>query len=288
MARKQASEPLPPPRLMVPRDEAAAKINAQINKGLTLREIVIRSDDDLSKARAEKKKWSQYNVELLTRLFDNPSIAQEYNPPRAFIIGGDDYLEEKIQSFREDVDYYITNLESVLSRLELIPEPRRNITPVNFGEPKANQSLSENIFIVHGHDEAAREATARFVEKLGFHPVILHEKPNAGKTLIEKFEHHAEAGFAIVLLTPDDVGYPKADPEEARHRARQNVIFELGYFLGKLGRARVCALYKGDVEILSDYQGVLYIPMDAGGAWRILLAKEIKEAGLDVDLNKAF
>ncbi|HEV7889159.1 MAG TPA: nucleotide-binding protein [Pyrinomonadaceae bacterium] len=285
MAKRQNSVQLPPPRLIVPRDDAAAKIQAQIDKGLTLREIVIRSEDDLRKARAGKSKWSQYNVELLTRLFDNPSIANEYDPPRAFIIG-DDYLEERIESFRRDVDYYVTKLESVLDRLELIPEPLIDVKAATLEESKESDSLSRNIFIVHGHDEAAREATARFIEKLGLRPIILHERPNSGKTLIEKFEHNADVGFTIVLLTPDDIGYRKDHPEEAGPRARQNVIFELGYFLGRLNRAKVCALYKGDIEILSDYQGVLYIPMDSGGAWRFLLAKEIRAAGLDVDLNK--
>lgn len=143
-----------------------------------------------------------------------------------------------------------------------------------------------DIFIVHGHDEAAKESVARFVEKLGIEAIILHEQPNAGRTIIEKFEDHSNVGFAIVLLTPDDIGAPKDRTNETKPRARQNVILELGYFMGKLGRGRVCALYKEGVEIPSDYQGVLYIPMDSAGAWRMALAKEIKNAGIDVDLNK--
>jgi hypothetical protein len=145
MARKQTPESLPPPRLTVPRDEAAIKINAQIEKGLRLKETAIQSEDDLRKARAEKLKWSQYNIELLTRLFDNPSVAQEYNPPRVFIAGGDEYLHEKVQSFIEDVDYYITRLESISARLELIPEPFHNIKPISFDEPKDTNSSSKHI-----------------------------------------------------------------------------------------------------------------------------------------------
>jgi predicted nucleotide-binding protein len=142
------------------------------------------------------------------------------------------------------------------------------------------------VFLVHGHDEAAKESTARFVEKLGLRAIILHEQPNAGKTVIEKFEAHSNVGFAIVLLTPDDIGAPRNKSNETKPRARQNVILELGYFMGKLGRGRVCALYKEGVEIPSDYQGILYIQMDSAGAWRMALAKEIKNAGIDVDLNK--
>ncbi len=115
----------------------------------------------------------------------------------------------------------------------------------------------------------------------------MHEQPNTGKTIIEKFEHYSNVSFAIVLLTPDDIGAAKDDQSNKKQRARQNVILELGYFLGKLGRDRVCALYKSDVEIPSDYKGVLFIPMDDKGAWKMLLAKEIKQAKIDVDLNKA-
>lgn len=90
-----------------------------------------------------------------------------------------------------------------------------------------------------------------------------------------------------MLLTPDDIGAPISNPETGRPRPRQNVVFELGYFIGRLGRHRVCGLVKGDIEILSDYLGVLYLPMDEAGGWRLLLAKEIKGAGLDIDLNRA-
>lgn len=143
------------------------------------------------------------------------------------------------------------------------------------------------VFLVHGHDESARESTARFLEKLGLEPIILHEQPNAGRTIIEKVEKYAEVAFAVVLLTPDDVGGSASDPQALNSRARQNVILELGYFIGRLGRAHVAALLKGDVEKPSDYDGVVYIVMDTGGAWKIQLARERKTAGLNIDLYEA-
>ncbi len=117
--------------------------------------------------------------------------------------------------------------------------------------------------------------------------MILHEQPNKGRTIIEKFEAFADVRFAVVLLTADDIGGVAASAA-ANHkpRARQNVILELGYFLGKLGRARVCALWQEGVEIPSDYDGVLYVKLDPDGAWRTHLAHELKEAGLPVDLNR--
>ena len=142
-----------------------------------------------------------------------------------------------------------------------------------------------SVFVVQGHDEV-RERVARLLEHLGLRPIILQEQPNRGQTIIEKFESYASVGFAVVLLTPDDVGRSASNPEDLKPRARQNVIFELGFFVAALGRRRVCALYKGDVELPSDYRGVVYIPIDPADGWQLKLARELKYAGLDVDLNK--
>ena len=127
---------------------------------------------------------------------------------------------------------------------------------------------------------------ARFVEKFGLNAIILHEKPNKGRTIINKFEDYSEVGFAIVLLSPDDIGASKNDRDKLKDRARQNVVFELGFFLGRLGNQRVCAVRKGDVEFPSDYQGVLWINMDKGNTWQLDLARELKAAGYDIDLNR--
>lgn len=144
------------------------------------------------------------------------------------------------------------------------------------------------VFLVHGHDQAALQETARFLERLNQDIVILREQPNQGRTIIEKFEEYANVGFAVILLTPDDLGGPLARPcDVQKPRARQNVIFEFGYFLGRLGRSRVCALYRPELEIPSDYSGVLYVEFDEHGGWRLKLAKELKAAGLPVDMNKA-
>lgn len=128
----------------------------------------------------------------------------------------------------------------------------------------AQLTTTRTAFIVHGHDEGPREAVARFLDKLGIKPIILHEQPNKGRTLIEKFEQHGDVPFAVVLLTPDDVG--GVDPDSLRPRARQNVVLELGYFIGKLGRAKVVALKKGEIEEPTDILGVAYVKYDDGGA----------------------
>jgi predicted nucleotide-binding protein len=150
---------------------------------------------------------------------------------------------------------------------------------------RAEPSDLHRVFIVHGHDDAPRETVARFLANVGLDPVILHEQANRGMTIAEKLEANANVGFAVVLLTPDDVGRAKAE-EQDRPRARQNVILELGYFVGRLGRERVCALQRGDLEIPSDYMGVVYTPFDDGGGWRQSLARELQAASYEIDWNK--
>lgn len=148
---------------------------------------------------------------------------------------------------------------------------------------------TERVFIVHGHNHAVKESVARFVEKLGLAAIVLHELPNEGRTIIEKFESHSQVEYAVVLLTADDEGSIKGASDTALRvpRARQNVVFELGFFSAKLGRSRVAVLYEEGVEIPSDFSGILYIPIDRPGNWRFQLAKELKTAGLRVDLNAA-
>jgi predicted nucleotide-binding protein len=146
--------------------------------------------------------------------------------------------------------------------------------------------LSQDVFVVHGHDGPAKTEVALLIERAGLNAVILHEQPNAGRTIIEKFEDHGgAAGFAVIVLTPDDVGGPDAD--HLQPRARQNVIGEMFWFAGKLRRKRVCALRKGDIEIPSDFAGVVYTEMDDRGAWKTALLRELKAAGYDVDWGKA-
>jgi predicted nucleotide-binding protein len=146
-------------------------------------------------------------------------------------------------------------------------------------------TISRKVFIVHGHDGGAREAAARFLERAGLEPIILHEQASRGRTVIEKVEAHRDVAFAIVLLTPDDEGCEKGG--KPRPRARQNVVFELGYFVGVLGRNRVCALRRGDVEIPSDLTGVVYISFGDSEPWKQELGRELQAAGFEIDWAKA-
>jgi len=183
-----------------------------------------------------------------------------------------------------------TSLQSQKRSLEGLGELLQTELQLSGGQIAAVSSgpKGHKIFLVHGHDDHVLHETARFLEKLKQEVIILREEPNKGRTLIEKFEDYADVGFAIVLLTPDDKGGPQnCAGSDLKPRARQNVVFELGYFIGRLGRNRVCALYLEGIEIPSDYSGVLYTKLDSSGAWRLELAKELKAAGLPVDMNLA-
>jgi len=162
----------------------------------------------------------------------------------------------------------------------------KSIEEKNDDNVKNSKSISMNkIFIVHGHDEQIKLDVARFIEKLGFEAIILHEQVNEGLTVIEKFEKFSDTGYGIVLYSPCDVGGKNEDNVDIKPRARQNVIFEHGYLIGKLGRNRVAALVGGDsIELPSDIGGILYIPYD-DGSWKFRIAKELKNVGYTVDMN---
>jgi hypothetical protein len=178
------------------------------------------------------------------------------------------------------------DIRSVVSQLIIpfIRDYKAYVTNRGSVRPQLIGAMSNKIFVVHGHDDYARETVARFLEKIGFQAIILHERPNQGRTIIEKVEAESDVGFAVVLLTPDDQGCANGGALEPR--ARQNVILELGYFLGRLGRPRVCALKRGVVDIPSDFTGVVWTEMDAANGWRTALARELAAAGYNIDWNK--
>jgi predicted nucleotide-binding protein len=274
------------PKLTVSRDDASKKIKEQIRKGRRLTNLEVRNKGDVTRAYEAVSKWSNYTQELLKRAFDGPSLAREFRRAGNVALEEDPTPRQVGRWLNDSAAASVFALENILGKLDLIPEavslqPASAIT-------EATLTALKDVFVVHGHDELAKESVARLINNVGIRAVVLHEQPNLNRTIIEKLEIHSSVYFAVVILSPDDAGFPMSDSSKAQPRARQNVIFELGYFIGKLGRDKVCALYKGDVELPSDYHGVLYLPMDSDGVWRLKLAKEIKAAGLDVQLNNVY
>jgi predicted nucleotide-binding protein len=173
----------------------------------------------------------------------------------------------------------VSALEEELTDIQAQPATRQ----IN----QSHSQSSRKVFLVHGRDNDAKNEVARFLGKIGLEEIILHERPNAGRHLLTKFQEESQgAGFAVVLITPDDEG--GLPGEKARKRARQNVVFELGFFIGRLGTANVAALVRGDIEKPSDFDGVGYIPLDPAGGWKGLLARELKAARIPFDAEKVF
>jgi len=276
---------LRPSNLIISRAEAGKLLRARALTGyrLTLPPAA-RNQQERASYLSSELEWFSYTKELLSRIFDNERYALEYAAPVEEPYDDPEDLREEFHNARARIKERVVRLQLLIKALPLIAEPATNRNDANVPWVPPSPGDSKRVFLVHGHDVAAKESVARLCQKLGIEVVILHEKPDEGRTIIEKFEAHSDVAFAIVLLTPDDYGASASAPS-GRPRARQNVLLEMGFFIGKLGRRRVCVLYGPGVEIPSDYSGVLYVPLDPAGAWRILLAKELKATGLPVDLN---
>ena len=253
----------------------------------------------------EFNQWYRYTETSIVKIFgESSSHVDQFRESLAVLVGNQsahstksDLMLQEFLARNQDKNVsvktpYTRALESAASILASFiqeietygEDGSQPITPYN--APKSNEMNTDKVFVVHGRDEGTKQTVTGVIKQLGLGAVVLGDQPSKGRTVIEKFEEEAEeVGFAVVLLTPDDEGRLRGKDIELKPRARQNVIFELGYFARTLGRDRVCALMKEDVEIPSDYSGVMYISMDDPGAWKLELTRELREAGFDVDAN---
>lgn len=246
-----------------------------------LREIIKDIDDlvdhHVSSSSAAFKAWHVRTERLLIKLYGDKSLEVKNFRDTSFslmVFGWD-------TSEREFADACCKNLKST----KLIFQDYLKELEENEIEPTINISQSrefKKVFIVHGHNVELRESVARLVERQGIEAIILNEQANKGKTIIEKIEDNSEVAGAICLFTPDDEGKAIRD-KDLKKRARQNVLFEAGYFIGILGRENVIMLAAKDVEIPSDLSGVLYTDIDN---WKFSLLKEMKAMGYEIDYNK--
>lgn len=295
MATRRTKELELPPitELTKAREEFKSKIAERILEGESIFSFEVRTQLDFDKNQEDFYRWNDYNLEYLKQSFNNPynEYKKSYDDAGSwggimFIGGVPPTPAEKLQEFKDKIESKLKNLKNLLAKTELLKcsvEQKENVPSIAVSE-NINQDTM-NIFVVHGHDVRTKVEVARTVEKLGLKPIILHEMANEGKTIIEKFELHSNVGFAIVLMTCDDLGKAKSSAEE-KYRARQNVILEMGYFIGKLGRNRVFPLYENGVELPSDLYGLLYIPLDETGNWKFSLVKELRAVGYEVDANQ--
>lgn len=190
-------------------------------------------------------------------------------------------LESEIEeAYKKGLDEVYCLIESYIENVEIFESDDTE-------NSNANIENYNKVFIVHGRDNEAKLEVARYLEKLKLNPIILHEQASEGKTIIEKIEEYTDVRYAVVLYTPCDIGALKgSSSEELKDRARQNVVFEHGYIMGKIGRNKVAALVKGNIETPNDISGVVYISMNNN--WQIDLAKELRAAGYEIDFNVLF
>lgn len=253
------------------------QIRIQIAEDILNREINTR--EEYEKARLAYQSWDDFNLEFLKQAFDNPSneYRKNYKNEMTYFFSGPISIENDFEELKANINLRLNNLKRLIDKIPLLK------TTQIIKEEKVITN-DNKVFVVHGHNKGLKLEVARTLEKMGLVPVILHEQPNSGKTIIEKFEIYSDVGFAVILLTDDDLGKAKSE-KDLNKRARQNVILELGYFIAKLSRKRVCSLYTNGVELPSDLIGILYVELDESGAWKMQLGKELKACGYQIDFN---
>ena len=267
-------------------DEFKKEIENRIEIGNELFNRSANNSVDFKQVETEYAHWNDYNKEYLKQAFDSSDneYYRSYNEAGYTFMGQmGEVPNNPMQTLKNLIQYKQTNLQSLANRSSLL---KSNAHQPQISHPEAKVFSKTEVFIVHGHDETAKVKTARFIQQLGLKPIILHEQSSSGRTIIEKIEEYSNVGFGIVLYTPCDVGAKKGEESNLKPRARQNVVFEHGYLIGKIGRKNVCALFRHDVEIPNDISGVVYVKMDDEDAWHLKIAKELRSSGYDIDMNK--
>jgi predicted nucleotide-binding protein len=262
----RTADPDEPVALAVPREEARARLVDRIEIGRELSQVAINSPESFDAAKHDYQKWSAFNTELLKQLFTTDALSKEYAWWGIAVVSmGRESLGQQIAKHQEDLTEKLRRLDSIVERLELYPlSPKLQAVAASQQDRFTPVARSKKVFVVHGRDELSKTNLEVFLHEIGLEPVVLHRQADEGQTIIEKFEKHAEVGYAFILLTPDEVAYLAEDeslPDAERNkerRARPNVIFEFGYFVGRLGRSRVCCVYTGDVALPSDIHGMIY------------------------------
>jgi predicted nucleotide-binding protein len=275
--------------LIKPLTEFNTMLDNRIVIGEEIFSRTVANQENFVQPRKDFSNWSEYNSEYLKHAFNKEynEYKKRYddagNPNFMFIGGTKDTPAQELKDFKYKITSKLDNLKKLRLKSELL---KTNIVEVVAEFQIVKKLNRSDIFIVHGHDEEAKAKTARFITTLGFNPIILHEQVSSSKTVIEKIEKYTDVGFGIILYTPCDIGAKNEEKPNYQNRARQNVVFEHGFLIGKIGRENVCALVKSDVETPNDISGVVYVKMDNDDAWQIKIAKEIRKSGYNVDLNK--
>jgi predicted nucleotide-binding protein len=307
----------PPFLSTVSPDSVITHLAIQKNKG----ERLLKSD---FLSREDSQEWIRVAREILIRAFGpNPEFTDSIIPEgeqKAY--GGFKPASLLERDRRKNISIILDNIESLLEQLNgdsskseagqgnQIQEPeesRKSLEEPPSEEGKVDLAISleatemeinkkagnmektgvRKVLIIHGQDEEKAMEVADFLAKLDLDPILPYAQSSNEMNLTSEFETNPEIVFAVTLLTADDFGYPRGKPEELKPRPKQNVIFDLGYLVGRMKQNLVCALYEEGLDLPSKYQGRVFIPYDADGLWRLLIARSMKLANVNVDLNKA-
>jgi predicted nucleotide-binding protein len=273
--------------LVKSKSQFRSEILKRIEIGNDLLESPINENRNFGLLRDEFNSWNGYNLELLKQSFsiEHNSYRKEYadagqwSGVRMRAVGVPSDPNEPVRKLVAMIKAKLKSLKNLEQKIEILKS--------SDADDRTSSELDKSkIFIVHGHDDATKNEVARFVEKLGFEAIILHEKASSGKTIIEKIEHYSNVGFGIVLYTACDVGAKVNNDGKLNQRARQNVVFEHGYLIGKIGRENVCALVKGNIEKPNDISGVVYVSLNED--WKTQLGKELVQSGYNFEASRIF
>ncbi|HED38486.1 MAG TPA: hypothetical protein ENI76_09640 [Ignavibacteria bacterium] len=285
MVKKKIQEE---PRTILIKDRNAfkSKIIEQITQGKQLYSTDIQTEEQLKQIEKQFKLWNDYNQEFLKVSFNIASNEYLYRYKNSgSMIGVDDVMRganihhpnHRLKTIKQRIESKTNELESLLLKADLIPS---NFETLPITNTKNAMKVNPIVFIIHGHDEEMKKSVQVFLNRARLDDIVLHERPDKNRTVIEKLiEEGASADFVIALLSPDDI------QSDGTIRARQNVILEIGYFIGRLGREKVKILRRENTDIPSDLHGILYENFDKDGAWRIKLAKEMIAVGISIDID---
>jgi len=275
--------------LVMPAQELEAKLAERVTAGEVLLTLPRDTPIEIVELGERYFAWDDYNLSLLQSAF-NSSGWLTVTPASDYGAVGLPVVDLKLNRAKAiPPDRVSSVIEVIRARQGVLRSisQRLDVYPSSTGGPPTI-AQGDAIFVVHGHAHLEREQIRRFLEQVTKREIIvLDDQPNDGRDVLTKLLDSAyKAAYAVVLLTGDDEGRVRGDGPW-NLRARQNVILELGLFIGLLGRDKVAAVYQSGVEIPSDYAGVLYVKLDADGGWKLKLASELRSAGVDVNLNDA-
>lgn len=272
--------------LIIPLLKFQEILSKQIEQGKQINSKGFKTVQDLEAREREFSIWDEYNLEFLKSSFNNPFNEYHHSYENtAFMSGIDDVIRGanpsdpryRAKHFPARLTSKIDALENLLAKSDLL----HSEIEASIHKTQTSFIMNDTIMIIHGHDEEMKRNVQLFITRAGINEIVLHEQLDRGRTIIEKLEEESsKVTYAIALLSPDDI------LSDGTMRARQNVILEIGYFLGKLGRERVKLLKKGKVEIPSDLQGILFEEYDSSGAWKIKISKELHHLGFSIDLSE--